>query len=217
MYLSHARLCGRIQNHSTVADYATNWNFIDPLLFNSVSKGNFQITLKVEKVSLKEVFNQIHEQSGYDIFYNGELIRNAGPVTVNLNNVSIRQALEACLADKQLTYTISEKTVVIKEKIIVAQRFLAPPPLTIKGTVKGSDGKPLANVNVVVKNTNRGVVTDASGQFTMEVEPRSTLVISSIGYNSQEIKISETQTYLNISMAIATSPLDDNTNYRIWH
>ncbi len=61
----------------------------------------------------------------------------------------------------------------------------------------------------MVKNSNKGVVTDVNGQFSIDAEPGSSLLISSIGYNSQEIRISANQSSLNISMAVTTSPLDE--------
>ncbi|MDO6430425.1 TonB-dependent receptor [Flavitalea sp. BT771] len=64
--------------------------------------------------------------------------------------------------------------------------------ITISGTVTDENGKPLAGANVVVKGQRRGATTDAKGQFTIQAEEGSILVISSIGYIPQELPASGT-------------------------
>ncbi len=61
---------------------------------------------------------------------------------------------------------------------------------TITGTVQSKDGTPLLGANVVVKNSTRGTITDARGNFTLDVnEDDETIVISYVGYESLEVNI----------------------------
>lgn len=59
---------------------------------------------------------------------------------------------------------------------------------TIKGTVVDNTGEPVIGANVLVKGTTTGVITDIDGNFTLEAPVGSTLVISFIGYETQEVK-----------------------------
>ena len=61
----------------------------------------------------------------------------------------------------------------------------------VKGTVKDFEsGQPLPGVNVIVKNTSKGVSTDFDGLFTMSgVGVNSILVFSYVGYQDQEVKV----------------------------
>ncbi len=121
--------------------------------------------------------------------------------------------MEKALKDQPLNFIISDKTIILSEKEnkidepSIVEKLNEQPPVT--RDCERSGRQTLTGINIVVKNTNRGVVTDASGKFTIEAEPGSLLLISSIGYNSKEMKITQHQTYLNISLAIATSPLDE--------
>ena len=65
---------------------------------------------------LDKVFREIKKQSDYTFVYTRALLKKANKVTVNINNASIEQALEACFSDQPLTYTIFNKMIVIKEK-----------------------------------------------------------------------------------------------------
>lgn len=59
----------------------------------------------------------------------------------------------------------------------------------IKGTVTDVNGESIIGANVVEKSTNNGVITDVDGNFTLSVSQEATLVISYIGYVSQELKV----------------------------
>lgn len=50
--------------------------------------------------------------------------------------------------------------------------------LTISGTVKDSKGEPVIGANVMEKGTNRGIVTDLDGKFTLKVTPGATITVS---------------------------------------
>ncbi|WP_236973487.1 SusC/RagA family TonB-linked outer membrane protein [Membranihabitans maritimus] len=62
--------------------------------------------------------------------------------------------------------------------------------VNISGTVTDQVGEPLIGVNVLVKGTNKGASTDFNGNFTLEdVDENAVLVISYIGYQTQEISL----------------------------
>ena len=66
--------------------------------------------------------------------------------------------------------------------------------VSIKGKVLDISGEPLLGVNVLVKGTTNGTITDLDGNFVLEADAKSTLVISYIGYVPQEVKPSATMT-----------------------
>lgn len=57
----------------------------------------------------------------------------------------------------------------------------------ITGTVKDAQGQPLLGVNVLVKGTTNGTITDLDGKYTLEAPAGATLVFSYIGFTSQEV------------------------------
>src|SRR6218665_3344256 len=59
----------------------------------------------------------------------------------------------------------------------------------VSGTVAGSDGAPLPGVNVTVKGTTAGTVTDAEGKYKLKVAEGSTLVFSAVGMVSFEMPV----------------------------
>ena len=66
--------------------------------------------------------------------------------------------------------------------------------IQVQGTVvAGEDNSPLPGVNVTVKGTAKGAITDLSGKFTISTSVGSTLVFRYIGYKSQEVVINNAQ------------------------
>lgn len=69
------------------------------------------------------------------------------------------------------------------------------PEVEIKGTIVSHlDSLPLPGVNIMIKGTTIGTQSDFDGNFTLKTKPNSTLVISYIGFETQEIKITKAET-----------------------
>lgn len=79
---------------------------------------------------------------------------------------------------------------------------------TVKGQVVDSTGEPVIGANVQVKGTTNGTITDIDGNFTLN-NAKGTLVVSFIGYKSQEIVVKGNETNLQIVLKEDTEMLDE--------
>ena len=70
--------------------------------------------------------------------------------------------------------------------------------IQVKGMVVDNIGEPVIGANVVVKGTTTGVITSIDGSFAIDAVKGSTIVVSFIGYLSQEVKV--TGNFLNITL-----------------
>ena len=77
----------------------------------------------------------------------------------------------------------------------------------ISGVVTSADG-PVPGATVLIKGTTTGVVTDPKGTFKLAVPPNAVLVISIVGYDSQELVIGTANNY-EIKMITSVSTLND--------
>ena len=62
-----------------------------------------------------------------------------------------------------------------------------------RGTLKSPSGEPLAGATITIKGTNRSVVTDANGNFSINAPSGTVLVISSVGMAPKEITVTGTE------------------------
>lgn len=81
--------------------------------------------------------------------------------------------------------------------------------VNVRGKVVDQTGETLIGVNVVVKNTHLGTITDANGEFSLAVpNSNATLIFSYVGYSSQEIAL-EGRTYLDVILQQDTEQLEE--------
>ena len=150
-----------------------------------------KLTLHENNASLKSIFEKVKTQTGYQFFYSDDVMRSAKKVTIDLTNADLTEALNACMAGQGISYTISDKTIILKRA--------ATPTVTtantyaeISGKVTDEDGSPLSGATVQVKGTANGTATDASGNFKINANPGDILVISYVGYLPTEVKVGTT-------------------------
>ena len=79
---------------------------------------------------------------------------------------------------------------------------------TLSGTVKDEEGKPIEVAMVGIKNTSTVTYTDAAGKYSLKYGPNSVLVVSAIGYDKQEIALSNQRT-LDITLTGGNANLDE--------
>ena len=79
--------------------------------------------------------------------------------------------------------------------------------LTVKGTVKDDSGLELLGASIVVKGTTKGVAADGEGHYEIKVKNGDVLVFSSMGYTSQERKVTKAGT-INIVLSSDVQQLE---------
>ncbi len=80
---------------------------------------------------------------------------------------------------------------------------------TITGTVTDPEGTPLIGATILVKNSNVGTTTDIDGTYSISVpDDATTLVISFIGYGTQEVEIAG-RSVIDVQMAEDLTQLDE--------
>lgn len=86
--------------------------------------------------------------------------------------------------------------------------FLMAQEITVTGVVHDNEGETLPGVSVVVKGSTHGTVTDIDGNFEIKVSQGATLEFSYVGFQTQEIKITN-QTHANVTLNASTVGLDE--------
>ncbi|MEO8403272.1 MAG: TonB-dependent receptor [Chitinophagaceae bacterium] len=79
---------------------------------------------------------------------------------------------------------------------------------TISGTVTNAKGEPVANASVLVKGTNTGTTTDVDGKFSIVAAPGATLIISSVNYVEQNVKLGSGSS-VSVKLALTAGDLGE--------
>jgi TonB-dependent SusC/RagA subfamily outer membrane receptor len=188
--------------------------FIMFALMNVYSNGYSQkVTLIGRHVPLEEFFSTIKQQTGYVFFYDINLLKTARPVTLNVVDVELPEALKMLFNRQPLDYSIENRTIVISERSTVPDKRSVNQPefnlIDIRGRVVDSNGETLPGVSVRVKDTNIGTTTDLDGAFTLNVtQANAILVFTYIGYVTKEVNVGS-QTRIDVVLEAANTALNE--------
>jgi len=169
------------------------------------------ITFSGKNVSLEKVFTAINKQSGYLVFCDYSLIREARKVNIHVKDAPVESVLNECLKDQALAYEIVDKTIVIERKKAAAAEELAPvpPPMDVHGRITNEKGEAVPGATVAVKGTSKVTATNDNGEFTLNgVDDKAVLVITSVGYERTEIGVAG-QTSLSITMKVGAAAINE--------
>lgn len=169
-----------------------------------------KISLTKTNAPLKSVIKDIRAQSGYEFIYTERALKEAVPVTINVERLDFNEVLEMVFRNQPLSYSIDSRTVIIKEKgkntndITLFQQF------DIRGRVLDETGQPLYGATVKIKGTNRAASTNKEGVFTFKgLDEPATLEVSFLGYQIKELKVTKDTREVTIRMVEADSKLNE--------
>ena len=149
-----------------------------------------KLSISMKNATLRELFSYIEKTSEYVFFYQPSIINDKIEVSVDAKAETIRQVLDKALTNTSIYYEIKDRQIVLSKK----EDALPNPNQAkrqVQGLVKDVHGDPIIGATVQLRNSKEGVITDLDGLFAISVSGRNDiLVVSYIGYASQEVKAS---------------------------
>ncbi|BDD05305.1 SusC/RagA family TonB-linked outer membrane protein [Aureibacter tunicatorum] len=172
------------------------------------------LTLHVESKSLMEVFGILEQRAGVKFgFVDGDFDITQ-QVSVRVDNADLDEVLDQLSDQANLEFMKTGKSVMVKSRKTKASSTKADrfsreqkgvedirsaqtqEKQVLSGKVKDSTGESIPGINIVVKGTSRGTMTDFEGNFTLKVdEGDAILVVSGVGFQTQEIAIGNRSTF----------------------
>lgn len=148
------------------------------------------ISVDFKNETLANVLKELKTKTGYEFLYNLEIINKAPRVTVKAENKPFTEVLTRCLENTDFTYQIIDETVVIKLK---EEKNATTQNKEISGIVVDENNAPLPGTTIMIKGTQVGTATDKDGKFKLTLPNIKdiTLVASFLGFETQEIKVTD--------------------------
>lgn len=166
-----------------------------------------QFTFSTPQTTLGQVIKTVQSQSKYQFFYDDQS-SNTPVEALDVKNVSLEQLLSTVLKGKGLTYKI-EDNIVYLSQAKNQDPAQSQTKRLVTGTVIDANGEPLIGVNVSVKGTSTGSITDLDGKYSLSVpDPKSEIVFSYIGYK-QQVLPAGTAPALNVTLAEDTQMIGE--------
>ena len=160
--------------------------------------GFAQVTLSVNKQTIRQIIPQVEKASGYNIFYSNELPDLNTQKSIQVKNASISDVLNQLFDKTSIIYQLKEdKQILLTSKTFKQNQEQTGDTKPIKGTVVDQYNEPLIGVSIKVKGADQGTITDLDGNYQLNASAKSTLIVSYIGYITKEVAVAG-KTAINI-------------------
>ena len=123
------------------------------------------LTVQMNERSVKDVFDYIEENSEFIFVYHGANIDLNRMVSVDVKNRTVENILHQMFDGTNVEFIINNRQIIVRKKAVSGNPVVLPvgqqdKKISVSGTVKDAAGEPLIGVNVIVKGTTIGNVTD---------------------------------------------------------
>lgn len=172
-------------------------------LFAFSNYQNPNITIDHNKeVTIIDVFEIIGKQTECKFIYQSDIFKDLPRIELKKGTIRVNELLRKCLPLSDYSIITTKDNYIT----ITRRSGKAFQQKSIKGLISDADG-PLSGVNVLIKNTSRGTISDIDGTYSLIALPSDTLIFSFLGYKVQEIRVGERST-LNVTMEPDATALD---------
>lgn len=148
-----------------------------------------RINFNQPHATLKSLLKEIRRQTGYDIYFDGNLISENQRVDIRLQDATLSEALDKTTLGLKLSYEINGKTIILKKKKATSflDRILTNiQSIDVRGRILNSDGTPVAGATVKVIGTKNFTYTSPQGYFILtRVAENASIEINFVGYKSK--------------------------------
>ena len=176
---------------------------------------NFKFSISDENIEIGQVFNIIESESDYIFFYDVD-VDISREVSVDVTKATINKLLSLVLRGANLEYDIRNRQVVISTSLPVLEQLVRDstqieldPPIEITGKVIDENKEGVPGVNIIIKGSSIGTITDVNGRYSIEIKDSKTiLVFSYIGYVQQEVPVGNLST-IDVQLIVDITSLDE--------
>ena len=147
-----------------------------------------QIAVQGKAMSIKQAIQVIEKNSKYTFFYKAADLSNAKIRDIHCEG-SIEEVLNVLFKDSGISYVIKDNEVILKSTPVVVATPQQSNKIVVKGNIRDTLGESVIGATIMEKNNaQNGSISDINGDFSLSVSPGAVIVISYIGYVTQELK-----------------------------
>ncbi|MFI2743557.1 TonB-dependent receptor [Zhouia sp. PK063] len=171
---------------------------------------NLKISLDMEQESIETFFSKVEAITPYKFLYNINDINLQRKVNVFATNEPLYKVLDQIFEHTNVSYKLYGDQIVLntydkKVKLQIIQK----PQQQVSGLITDRSGIPLYGVSVVIKGTQKGTNTDASGHFSLSAHVGDVLVCTYMGFTNYKYTVTSESTSLHFILKEQLNKLDE--------
>jgi TonB-linked SusC/RagA family outer membrane protein len=167
---------------------------------NHTDAQNVKVEITENNLSVKQLLTEIEKQTDFLVLLRNNDVDVNRMVHLKKKSGGLTAILDDAFQDMDVSYEFQNKYIVLSKNESVDALINQQADKRITGTVIDSKGEPIIGANISEKGTKNGTASDVDGRFSLQINPGAVLVITYIGYTSQEIVVGD-QTNLNITLS----------------
>jgi TonB-linked SusC/RagA family outer membrane protein len=173
-----------------------------------------KVTCGVDHQEMRVLFRQIREQTGLQFAFQPSAVDPYNDVTLPKETRTVKETLDLAFAGTKLSYKKQDKTVMVFEN--EGSSSSNPPDQNqssggalhyVSGKVTDSKGGAIPGVNILIRGTSEGTVSDAEGKYSLQVTGSDLLLFSFIGFKKFETEVGE-RTIIDVTLDEETATLN---------
>ncbi|MDN5217411.1 TonB-dependent receptor [Fulvivirgaceae bacterium BMA12] len=151
------------------------------------------ISISLNNITVRKALNAIEQKTGFIFTYSKEKLNERKKINANVENGTLEALLLSIASQADLKFYRVNNTISVTQtakKNAKDNLLVEVLEKTISGKVTDEYNEPLPGVNIVVKGTGLGTISDSNGDYTLNVaDDATTIIFSFVGYLSEEVEI----------------------------
>ena len=158
------------------------------------SLAKVKMSISVKNASLEEVLSLIEQQTDFVFVARGQTVNSSSRIDMDLGKSNLKHILEELSEEFRYNFKRINKNIYVWKQ---GENGGLPDgkfedyfwDREISGKITDDNGEGLPGASIIVKGTSNGTVTDHEGNYRMNVPEDAILVVSFVGYLTQEISL----------------------------
>lgn len=207
----------KVLKHSLFLFLLINLLSISPDISASTTllEQKYTLNLSFKDARLEQVLDAIMKQSGVKIAYSSDELQKDRVVSVDIQTSDILTALRSVLGDGYSFKQIEDYIAIARKEISdvsdIVSNIADDRNWTIQGQVLENTEPPypLPGVNILIKGTSLGTVSDGNGYFSIKAKKGDVLIFRYLGFKDYEYVVSRSISNLTVSLTADSEELDE--------
>jgi len=175
----------------------------------TVYSQNTKFTFDVKNKRVVDILRDMEDQSEFRFFYQREQVNVERKIDLDITDQTVENVLTHLFSEEGIEFQVRNDNLILLKPAgmkfgtieFLAENGQQQQP-AVSGTVTDETGQPLPGVNVVVKGTTQGTITNADGEYSItSITEDATLVFSFVGMRTQEIEVGN-QSTVDVTMDV---------------
>lgn len=169
---------------------------------------NMKVTIHVQDMKIRDVISRLQKISGFHFVYEEKSLSDNRNINLNFSQKEFAVVLDEFCRQSSLRYEVKRNLILLSKKE-QGGKIISQETRTLTGVVSDENGEPLPGVNLLVRTTQNGTVSDVNGEFSLTVRNGDVIDFTFIGMDKKSIKITSSIKKLRVMLETSNTALQD--------